>query len=230
MISHKHKCIFIHISKCAGSSVENAFGVFKNEPDSLNALRGWDEKHKLYLQHATPQQLMDLKLITKSQWDSYYKFIVYRNSWSKLLSDYLWVSRGHKIDDSFENFLLKKGKFTDILTDNSNHHYCGDHLYNQKDYFFLDGNRINYDLEINFDAVNDGFNSVIKDLGLEPNFFDKKDNSTNYEKAHYSYLYSLKSKNLVKRLYQEDIAYFNFRFENRSIIPLFFNQWCRMTV
>ena len=230
MISHKHKCIFIHISKCAGSTVENAFGINKNEPDSLEALRGWDDKHKLYLQHATPQQLLDLKLISRAQWDNYYKFIIYRNSWSKLLSDYLWISRSHKIEDSFKNFILKQGKFIGILNDNSNADYCGDHLYNQKDYFFVDGERINYDLEINFNTIKDGFNSVIKDLNLERNFFDKKDNITNYGKAHYSHLYSLKSKNLVQKIYQEDITYFNFMFEKKQTVPIIFNSFLRKTI
>lgn len=30
MISHEYQCIFIHIPKCAGTSIENAFGHFKN--------------------------------------------------------------------------------------------------------------------------------------------------------------------------------------------------------
>jgi hypothetical protein len=230
MISHQHKCIFIHISKCAGSSVENAFGVFRNEPGSLEALRGWDDKHKLYRQHATPQQLLDLGLITKKQWDTYYKFVIYRNSWSKLLSDYSWVSRTHKIEDSFENFLFKKGKFSEILNDNSTGSYCGDHLYYQKDYFYLDGKEIVYDTSIDFDAIENGFNQVINDLGLHPSFFNKKDNITNYEKAHYSHLYSLKSKHLVEKLYTVDIEYFKFKFEKQHATPMVFNSFLRKTI
>jgi hypothetical protein len=230
MISHKHKCIFIHISKCAGTSVENAFGVFRNEPGSLEALRGWDTKHKLYRQHATPQQLLDLELITKRQWSTYYKFIIYRNSWSKLLSDYMWASRVHNIEDSFDNFLLKKGKFSGILNDNSNEKYCGDHLYPQKDYFFLNGKEIKYDTEIDFDNIQIGFKKVIKDLNLNSDFFANKENTTIYKKSHYSYVYSLKSKNLVKKIYKEDIDYFNFRFDKTHAIPMALNSFLRKTI
>jgi hypothetical protein len=229
MISHKHKCIFIHISKCAGTSVENAFDIYMNKPGSLEALLGWDNEHKLYLQHATPQQLLDLKLITRKQWDTYYKFVIYRNSWSKLLSDYSWVSKIHKIEDSFENFIYKKGKFTNVLNDREEPYYCGDHLYLQKDYFILDGVLINYDNEINFDTIEDGFNKVINDLDLDPDFFNKKKNTTNYKKGHYSYLYSLKSKNLVEKFYQEDIAYFKFKFENKHSTPMILNSLMRKT-
>ena len=58
MISHEHKCIFIHISKCAGSSIETAFGIDvsdNTEGNNLN-LFGWNKKYRLFLQHATPQQ------------------------------------------------------------------------------------------------------------------------------------------------------------------------------
>ena len=30
MISHKYKCIFIHLPKCAGTSIESALGHFEN--------------------------------------------------------------------------------------------------------------------------------------------------------------------------------------------------------
>ena len=30
MISHEHKCIFIHIPKCAGTSIESALGHLNN--------------------------------------------------------------------------------------------------------------------------------------------------------------------------------------------------------
>lgn len=220
MISHKYKCIFIHISKCAGTSVENAFGVYKDEPDSLGALRGWDDQNKLYLQHATPQQLLDLNLVSREHWDSYYKFVIYRNSWSKLLSDYSWVSRVHKIEDSFENFLFKRGGFEMVLNNRQEPTYCGDHLYLQKDYFFLDGQRILYDTEIDFDDIEKGFDKVINDLSLDAGFFDKKHNATQYEKQHYSYSYSLKTNKLVKKIYQKDIDFFDFTFERKYSSPL----------
>ena len=78
MISHKYKCIFIHISKCAGSSIESAFGINLSNNTHTNNLNlyGWNEDNKLFLQHATPQELLDNKFISLNQWESYYKFII----------------------------------------------------------------------------------------------------------------------------------------------------------
>ena len=78
MISHRHKCIFIHITKCAGSSIESAFGIdISNNSESNNSnLFGWCSKDQLFLQHATPQQLLDFGHITQNIWNTYYKFII----------------------------------------------------------------------------------------------------------------------------------------------------------
>lgn len=221
MISHKYKCIFIHIAKCAGTSVESAFGVAvdvdNHDVTENDFLFGWDKKNLLWVQHATPQQLLDLNLISREQWNSYYKFIIYRNSWSRAYSDYIWMMNTYKIVDSFKNFLNKTGKFTKRLNDKENIYYVGDHLYSQIDYFFLDGERINYNCEIDFDQLEVGLLKVIDDLSLKNDFFNKKLNQTsNNKKKHYSYFYNNRKKALVEKLYKDDICFFGFKYEEKK--------------
>lgn len=140
MISHRHKCIFIHISKCAGSSIETAFGIDVKDNSEVNHINvfGWCNKNKIFLQHATPNELINLGYISEKTWNTYYKFIVVRNPWSRALSDYFWISTHSKIKDSFSNFLLKKGKFEDIMSNHNFPSYRGDHLNSQKSYFFFE--------------------------------------------------------------------------------------------
>ena len=219
MISHRHKCIFIHIAKCAGTSVESAFGIDVNNhnAEENEYLYGWDKKNLLWLQHATPQQLLDLNLISREHWNSYYKFIIYRNSWSRAFSDYKWLKETHNIDDSFNNFINKKGKFTKRLNDKDQPYYAGDHLYLQKDYFFINGERINYNCEIDFDNIELGFYQLTKDLVLDNIFFDIKLNQTSLKnKKHYSYFYNSNNKSLVENVYKEDIDFFKFKFDERK--------------
>jgi len=109
MISHQYNCIFIHISKCAGSSIESAFGIDISDISSSNNenLYGWNDEHKLFLQHGTPQQLLDFGFINKKIWDTYYKFVIIRNPWERAVSDYIWMIHAIKKVDSFKNFLLR---------------------------------------------------------------------------------------------------------------------------
>lgn len=221
MISHKHKCIFIHIAKCAGTSIEHALGVDVNnhKAEDNDNLFGWDTKNNLWLQHATPQQLLDLGYISKSTWDNYYKFIVYRNSWDRAYSDYVWMYEVRNVKDSFQNFIYKKGYFKKILNDNSSNFYAGDHVLPQKDYFFLNGKRINYNREIEFSSLSDGLKMVINDLGLSKGFFDKKMNVSNKKKKnHYSKFYNKQKRDLVATIYKDDIEFFDFSFEDKKTL------------
>ena len=218
MISHKHKCIFIHIAKCAGTTIEHAFGVDVNnyKVEDSNFLFGWDQKNKLWLQHATPQQLLDYGYINKDIWNEYYKFIVYRNSWDRAYSDYIWMQNAKNVNDTFGNFLNKEGEFKKILTDNSTILFAGDHLYLQKDYFFLNGKEIMYNTIIDFKNLNIGLNKVIQDLRLPNNFFSIYLNqSKTKRKSHYSKFYNFRTKRLVLKKYKVDIEYFNFEFDDK---------------
>jgi len=64
MISHEHKCIFIHIPHTGGSSIEVAL-VGKNwiDVDQKTKHLDWKEAKALYSEY----------------WDSYFKFSVVRN-------------------------------------------------------------------------------------------------------------------------------------------------------
>jgi len=218
MVSHEHKCIFIHIAKCAGSSIVSDLGIdlknliYKNDGSAF----GWDKKNKLWLQHATPQQLIDLNYISEETWNSYYKFIVYRNTWDKCYSDYLWMLRTKAVKGSFYDYIWKKGDFKHILTNKSDYDYAGDHLIQQKSYFFLNGCQIQYDSKINFDNLKQGLNIVEKDLNLKEGFFSHNLNKKESKNSkHYSEFYDFWKKQLIRYLYRADIVFFNFKYERK---------------
>jgi hypothetical protein len=50
MISHKYKCIFIHIPKCAGTSIEEALGHF----DDYTGVDAQDHRMIRYLENPIP--------------------------------------------------------------------------------------------------------------------------------------------------------------------------------
>ena len=107
MISHQHKIIFIHIPKCAGSSIKD---YYFNSPQldwktpNYDLLYGWCPKRKIHLQHATSKQLLETELISEQVFKTYFKFTFVRNPYDRSYSDYLWVQKDRKIKGSFKDY------------------------------------------------------------------------------------------------------------------------------
>lgn len=95
----KHKCIFIHIPKTAGTSI-------------LSILMGNDIKRS----HKTAECF---KNVSPEKFEIYFKFAFVRNPWDKIVSVYQYLLEGHDSEDhiyfrklfaekypSFESFVL----------------------------------------------------------------------------------------------------------------------------
>jgi hypothetical protein len=127
MVSHQHKCIFIHIPKTAGTSIEQKLGHFTELKDGVQdhlTIRNLEPlpAAKL-LKNTRMDALLPVKEVVKKMkgvrrlpeavYRSYYKFTVVRNPWARVFSWYKNVLRSdlHRVryhvaeDCSFEEFL-----------------------------------------------------------------------------------------------------------------------------
>lgn len=119
-ISHKHKTIFVHIPKNAGTSVENVLGV-SNIHDLHNAgktseilkvtnteLLSYKEYRNILLkspQHYTLQELK--KIIDKSTIDTYLKFSIVRNPYDRFVSEYKYNKQFNFLSfDEYVNYVM----------------------------------------------------------------------------------------------------------------------------
>lgn len=86
MIDHKHKCIFVHIPRTAGSSIEK-----------MICGKDWWNEDRGKTKHITANTA---KKIYSEYWDEYFKFSFVRNPWSRMVSLSKWPDfYGCKVKD-----------------------------------------------------------------------------------------------------------------------------------
>jgi Sulfotransferase family len=95
IISHEYKFIFIHIQKCAGTSITCAIAPHLAEGDIV--LGGTPEGEKLSEEfrqtkglHKHSKALEAKNVLGDEIWNSYFKFSLVRNPWDRLVSKYHW--------------------------------------------------------------------------------------------------------------------------------------------
>jgi len=221
MISHEHKCIFVHIPKTAGTSINTFFHpdvTFLHAKPDYKRLFGWCPKRKLHMQHATAKQLLETELITQEQWDTYFKFTFVRNPWDRAYSDYLWLMKDRKIKDSFSNYIQKAGLFSEVLNYSNQIDYRGDHLMSQIEFLTING-VIDIDFIGRFENFGQDILTINQNLGIVKKFnvHDKK-NTKRFK--HYSFFYNDVNKKLVETKFKNDIKKLNYEFENKTDFAL----------
>ena len=135
MIFHDLECIFFHIGKTAGTSVEHWLGA--RDQDALetdrDSLFGWDPELQVFLQHAAPGLVRSI--VGQPVFESYYKFTIVRNPYVRLLSVFHYLDR-QKPDRNgdFRDFVLS---LPGLLEEKSVQN--GAHILPQASYTHLDG-------------------------------------------------------------------------------------------
>ncbi|MGR7812012.1 sulfotransferase family 2 domain-containing protein [Lacinutrix undariae] len=215
MISHKHKIIFIHVPKCAGTSIKDYYFDTPNldwKTPNYEQLYGWCPKRKLHMQHATPKELLETELITEKDWSTYFKFAFVRNPWSRSYSDYIWIQKDRQVTGNFKDYLMAKGPFKSVLSDNSQKTYRGDHLTAQVDYVADQ----NYPLDFvgKFETLQDDIKKINKILGKFSPFDVHAKNNTKHKLSHYSEFYTKTNQKLIEKIYQKDIEVLDYKFQD----------------
>lgn len=220
MINRINKIIYIHIPKCAGSSIERFFSAkpFNWKEPNYEFLVGWDPKRKIHLQHATPKQLLELDLIDEVQWNEAFKFAIVRNPWERLVSSYNWLKKEHKISGTFYEFLTATGPYISVLSDISYMTTRHEHLVSQQDYLSIDGN-IAVDYVGRFENLASDFKYIMSLVGLSGSLGYHEKKGVYDKRFHYSHLFGKKEIEWVNKHYSWDINYLDYEFEdNRSWI------------
>lgn len=211
-ISHEHKCIFIHIPKTGGTSIENALGVFgdwkeQNTCTMFGKINS-EELRRLshpsnFLQHITASTL---KKIDRISFDDYYKFSFVRNPWDRFVSSY--SNKDPDLVDRAENQGIKLSDATFeeyvYLTENIKH----PHLSSQFEYLFGEDGECIVDFIGRFEKIEEDFELVREKIGISASL--EHLNSSSHKP--YREYYNRKTKLIIKNRYLNDINIFKYKF------------------
>lgn len=197
MISHKHKFIFVHINKTAGTSIEKILKKIS---------RNWIGKH-----HSIKKYY---KLADKNHgFENYFKFTIIRNPWDRFLS--LYKFRVFKNHTSLGNNTVSFKEWAKNIYDKNPKHYDIPNelqllmLSEQLDWITdADGN-IPLDFFVKFENLQQDFNTVCDKIGIPQQQLPHK-NKTKHK--HYTEYYDEETKQIVAEKYAKDIEYFGYKF------------------
>jgi len=227
MISHDLQLIFIHIPKCAGTSVEHFLGHFNKyygagaqDHRTIRMLQqpwiGLDViRNKSNIREAIARikwnyfhisgNPLNRENVTREQFEKYQKITIIRNPWARLHSWYQNVLRvpnhlasyGVTADISFKDFLYQ-----------FSHRWA---LRSQLEWLLDFSGTIKLDYIGRFEQLEDSINKICSLTGKNPSDFPHllNENLVDYRSAYDSDLY-----HHVEKSYQAEIKMFGYKFDN----------------
>jgi hypothetical protein len=220
MICHHYKCIYVHIPKTAGQSIEHVF---------LNLLGlSWDTRSPLLLRpnknkklgpprlaHLKANEYLKYKYISKDLFDAYFKFAFVRNPWSRVVSFYNY--RKYYRFFSFNRFVtqhIKKIKDKDSWFFGPQYEYIQDKNGQQLVDFIGKFENLQNDFDLICERLNLG-TIVLPHINKPKNMYNifRLFPNDNGRKRHYSEYYNAETKDIVGEVYRVDIEKFDYSFE-----------------
>lgn len=220
MIAHQYQCIFVHIPKTAGTSIERflagdehlktkqdhrSIRNLSNSlfPASLSALMSMDTARYCYQNYA--RWRAGYPGHTRRQFDSYFKFSFVRNPWARVYSWYKNVLRDEQHRRA--HGVSRDCSLLDFLTT------CEDSWALRPQLSWItdfDGN-IAVDFVGRFENLQQDFDRVCDRLSIAGS---RLEHLLASENPSYLSAYDDASRKLVATRYAEEIECFNYRFEN----------------
>lgn len=224
MISHNHKCIFVHIPKCAGTSIASALGHL-DDNQGQNGLDHRSIRHiqplfshgfsfskeniielaRRYKRHyfnKTPNQ-RNKYTVTPAQYDAYFKFTFVRNPWARVFSWYKAAMR----DEDEQKRLGINGH---ISFEQALNRFAGKGLIIPQMYWLKGfNNQVSLDYIGRFETLETDFEEICKRASIKGIHLPHKNKGTGEDYRNH---YNESSKLIVSEIYKEEIELFNYTF------------------
>lgn len=204
MISHKHKCIFVHVPKTAGKSILGLFGLPEFGKDYVNR---YD-----YIDHPYDHRPL-FTYCERDYFEEYFKFAFVRNPWDRAVSTFLYLLRGGSNDQDarFRDQYLAKytGSFEAFVQDLPA--FLDTKFFAPQFVWVCDTEaRPIVDFVGRFENLQQDLIAIGRRIAIDPSALSHR-NVT--EHGHFRDYYTDNSRELVARAYAKDLALFGYSFE-----------------
>lgn len=164
MISHPHRCLFVHIPKTAGQSIEHVFlkllGLtWKQRAALLLRYNACPELGPPRLAHLRAADYVRCGHMSRAEFADYFSFSFVRNPWDRAVSFYKYI--GSPTEYDFKRFAVE------VLP---NHLWHAMHWFvqPQTEYLYNEG-KLMVDFVGRFETLQSDFREVCNRLDLPPN-------------------------------------------------------------
>jgi len=204
MIVPEEKIIFIHIPKCAGSSIASALFHKIKYPNFRGYTKMSQADQKKYKTNLVLKHNTLTSHIIKN-FDAYYKFTIVRNPYDRFISSYFWKKQNLKHLTLLE-YLDEAEKFLESNRNNDQLSLINKaipHFLPQKNYVMVNG-------ENKMDDVFcfEDMERVFEKLNLKRQHKKKRNSQEQLAKIHPEDLDPVKER--IRQLYHMDYEYFGF--------------------
>jgi hypothetical protein len=210
LISRKHKFIFIHIYKNAGSSVTNALAPFvasKWEDLQNRALKKIKITPKFdsrsFSAHIKAPELINA--IGKDAFYSFFSFAVVRNPWDWQVSLYTYMLK--EVNHHQHELVKKLGSFDAYIK-----WRCAEEVRFQKDFIYSDDGELLVDFVARYERIEDDFKIICSRVGISASL--PKLNVSNTKP--YQLFYNEETIELVRQAFDADISLLGYDYGNMT--------------
>ena len=193
MICHKHRCIFVHIPRCAGTSME------------ISVIGHGDRLETKHLIASTAKEMY------KEYWNDYFKFSFVRNPWDRMVSMAKFeygVRLDHRLDEISFPYYFEQYSPIEIDRRTPSRDDTFSPINNA---VYL--NILNEDLDFigKFENIQEDWAYVCSQIGKAEEPL-KNDQEHQFKHKPYRVYYREDTKKIIADAYAKDIDYFNYSF------------------
>jgi hypothetical protein len=196
------KYVFIHIPKCAGSSIHRALGV-------LHAQHSWPVGKPKYHKHAEATKVRE---VLGPAWNECFKFAFIRNPWDLMVSSYHWWLTYAEIFPALHKDIARireMGSFSVFIRSEFGRSMLNEHRGGDLTEWISDGDEIIVDFVGRYENLNEDWSKICQTLQVPALPLGRENQVVRQD---YRVFYDNESRELVANRFARTIELFDYRF------------------